>query len=190
MLHPRSLALVLLFASAATLTGCTAAPTPEPTVTGAPPVSTTTATPSPSASADGIPVTITCDELVSPQTMYDYNPNFGLVDNYVPAAGSKAAEIVALKGLACRWVNQSSNETIDVSVANLPHDHLESLANALVESSNAVPTYGVEGYFETNGPIGEANAFSDPFWIVASSTTFSEPGDAQPIVEAAIAGLH
>jgi hypothetical protein len=96
---------------------------------------------------------------------------------------------VTQKGLACAWVNQTSGELIEVSVANLPAAHLTQLKNDLVTTSNSVPTYEVEGYFKVNGSTGEAQAFSDPYWIVATSTAFFEPGDAQPIVAAAIAAL-
>lgn len=164
----------------------TAAPTPSPSAT-------TSATPTPSATAgdavDGTPVTVTCNELVTPQAIYDYNPNYSLKADYKPAGGSLAAQVVTQRGLACAWVNQTSGELIEVSVANLPDAHLTQLKNDLVTTSHSVPTYDVEGYFKMNGSTGEAQAFSDPYWIVATSTAFFEPGDAQPIVAAAITAL-
>jgi hypothetical protein len=174
-----------------TLSGCTltgnGGPSNPPT-----PSETAKRTPAPTKTADaeGTPITIGCNELVSPQAMYAYNPNFSLVADFVPASGTPAADIVDLHGLACEWENQSSGEKIDVAVANLSDQRLEALKNQLVTTSNSVPTYEVEGYFEMNGPTGEANAFDDPYWIVASSATFFEPGDAQPIVAAAINALR
>lgn len=163
----------------------TATPSQTPSATATPTPSAT-----PDAAADGTPVTIACDKLISAQAMYDYNPNFSLKSGYTPAAGSLPAQVTAQKGLACAWVNQTSGALIEVAVANLPAAHLTQLKNALVTTSNSVPTYEVEGYFKVNGANGEAQAFFDPYWIVATSPVFFEPGDAQPIVAAAIAGLR
>jgi hypothetical protein len=121
--------------------------------------------------------------------MYDYNSNFGPKPDYTPAAGSLAAEVARQRGLTCAWVNQTSGDVIEIAVANLPEAHLTDLKNTLVTTSYSVPTYGVEGYFILNGSKGEAQAFSDPYWIVATSTAFFEPGDAEPLVKAAIAAL-
>lgn len=165
-----------------------AAPVPDPTT----PPATNSSTPEPTSTAVepvGTPVTVSCDELVSAQTMYDYNSNFGLLSDFTPAVGTLAASIVADSGVACRWVNQTSGETIDVAVANPPKAQLTARKNELVTSSNSVPTYGVEGYFQVNGEIGEAEAFSDPYWIVVTSNYFGEPGDATPIVRAVIDAL-
>lgn len=134
-------------------------------------------------------MTITCDQLVSAQAMYDYNSNFTPKPGYSPSAGSLAAQVARQNGVTCGWVNQTSGEVIEIAVANLPEAHLTDLKNTLVTTSNSVPTYGVEGYFNLNGSTGEAQAFSDPYWIVATSTAFFEPGDAEPLVKDAIAAL-
>jgi hypothetical protein len=161
------------------------------------PTEAPTGTPDPTASATATPgstpVTIDCNTLISPQAMYDYNPNFGLSEGYKPAAGTEAADIAGVAGLACAWINQTSGETVEVAVANLTPERLTELKNAFVTSSNPVPTYGdptkVEGYFELAEGIGQAQAFAGPYWISAASASFYEPGDAQPVVAAAIAGL-
>jgi len=160
-------------------TTATATPTPEPTKTQAP-------------ITVGSPVTIDCNTLITPDAIYAFNPNYGLSESYTPAAGTEAATIVAAKGLACQWVNQTSGELVQVAVANLPSDKLTALKNNFVMNSNSVPTYGVEGYFTAPvalGEMGVAEAFSGAFWISASSNAFDEPGTAQPIIEAALAGI-
>jgi hypothetical protein len=193
--RPIAIAVPTAIAALLLLAGCVQGQDDaDPATSSTPsPSATPSATPTPSASAgdaiDGTPVTVTCNELVTPQAMYDYNPNYSLKADYKPAVGSLAAQVVTQKGLACAWVNQTSGELIEVSVANLPAAHLTQLKNDLVTTSNSVPTYEVEGYFKVNGSTGEAQAFSDPYWIVATSTAFFEPGDAQPIVAAAIAAL-
>lgn len=145
--------------------------------------------PGPSQPPTAIPVTITCDQLVDAQAMYDFNPNFSLLADYAPASGSLGAQAVEQEGIACGWVNQTSGETIEISVAQLPDAELTTLKNDLVMSSNSVPTYDVEGYFEVESGVGAAQAFPDPYWLTASSTYFFEPGDAQPLIAAAITAL-
>jgi hypothetical protein len=157
-------------------TSPTAGGTPEPTTSAAPPEEST-------------PVTIACDELITPQAMYDYNPNYSLNEGYTPAAGTEAADIVALDGVACAWVNQTSGALIEIAVAELSDDALTELENRLVTESNSVPTYTVEGYFQMAGTSGQADAFPGSYWISAVSTDFYEPGDAAPVVAAAITGL-
>jgi hypothetical protein len=134
-------------------------------------------------------LTIACDALIPLQVMYDYNPNVSLLGQFSPSTGSLAAEAVERNGTACQWVHGSSGETIDAAAANVPEPELTTLKNEAVTSSNSVPTYGVEGYFEVDGGVGKVQAFSGEYWIVLESSGFFEPGDAAPLVAAAIAAL-
>ena len=154
----------------------TASETPEPTATQAP-------------ISVGNPISIDCNTLVDPDAIYDFNPNLALSASYTPAAGSEAATIVEAKGLACAWINQTSGEIVEVAVADLPSDKLTDLKNNFVMTSNPVPTYKVEGYFTIDGSVGRAEAFNGPYWISATSDAFLEPGDAEPIIKAALAGI-
>jgi hypothetical protein len=122
--------------------------------------------------------------------MYEYNSNISLTDGITPESGTDAAKIVDdYQGIACRWVNDSSGEYIDVAVAHLRDDTLETLKNDLVTTSNSVPTYGVEGYFIVDGSVGHGDAFSDPYWISIDSDYFLEPGDATQLFESVISAL-
>ncbi len=101
----------------------TATATPKPSATGTPTATATaTAVPDPAPTDEvetGQPVGVSCDDVVSPQQMYDFNPNYGLLNGFVPDGGSLAGQAVAANGIACRWLNQSNGATIDVSVALL-----------------------------------------------------------------------
>jgi hypothetical protein len=189
-----SLALAGLLATA--VSACASETEATPSEPSASPTPTASETPEPTDTAApmtvGTPVTIDCNTLVSPDAIYAFNPNYGLSESYTPAAGTEAATIAEAKGLACQWVNQTSGEIVQVAVADLPADKITALKNNYVMNSNSVPTYGVEGYFEAppaEGDLGTAEAFSGTFWISATSDAFYEPGDAQPIVEAALAGV-
>lgn len=178
------LTILLLAGCVPTAAESTSAPTPEPTTSSS--SSTPTPTPTPD---DSTPVTVACDALISAQTMYDYNPNFVLEAGVTPTAGSLAQEAVDGQGVFCRWIHTSSGETIDVSVASPSPEALTARANELVGSSNPVPTYEVEGYFEIDGAVGVAQAITAPYWVAMVSPVFLEPGDAAPLMLSAIAAL-
>jgi len=195
-LSPRVLAIAIAGIAAAGLTACSpggADPDPTPTATQRP---SPTATADPGATGEptaqpvvGRHIDLDCAELLPRQSLDDYAAGFVPQDSYQPEEGSHAALIVRENGLACGWANAGSGETIDVAVADMPDDSLVDVKNGLLESSNPVPTYGDEAYFEAAHGVGTAEVFSGSYWIVAASETFYEPGDAAPIVEAVLSSL-
>jgi hypothetical protein len=177
----------------AALSGCVPTPTSTPSDTpSASPSDTESAspTPSPTASVVSTPITIGCNDLISPDDIYAFNPNFGLIDNWTPKAGSAAATAKSEQGIACRWSNQTSGDTMDFSAAHLDPASIESLKNAAVEKSTMVPTYGDEAYFSVSGGVGTAIVFQGDYWLVATSVDFAEPGDPSDLINAALGALH
>lgn len=180
-------------------TGETAAPvrsasasasgSPTPTPSGSAGPEQPTAQPAPVTPEPGEPVTIGCDQLVTSDEMYEYNANFGLDSAFTPDAGSVAGQAVAAGGVACRWTNQTSGETIDVAVAHLSERDLSARKDELASSSTPVSDFGPAGYFDASDITGVAQVFSGPYWVTATSVTFFEPADAAPIVAAALAAL-
>ena len=192
----RSALPVALVAVALALVGCTPSPAASSSRTAspsAPPAKepTTSAVPTPTASVTATPVGRTCAQLLSPDAVYAYNPNFVALSSFTPKAGSAGAQAIADKGVACRWQNETSNDVIDLSVAKLDAATLESLKNQAVASSTLVPTYAGadEGYFSAAGGSGTAIVFAKSSWIVMTSQQFAEPGDAETLVDAVIAAL-
>lgn len=176
----------------AALSGCVPAPTPTSSGTAsATPSGSTSAspTPSPTASTASIPMTVDCNTLITPDDIYAFNPNFALISNWTPKSGSAAATAKSEQGIACRWQNQTSGDTIDVSVAHLDAASIEALKNAAVEKSTMVPTYGDEAYFSVSGGVGTAIVFQGTYWLVASSVEFAEPGDPADLITAALSAL-
>lgn len=175
------------------LSGCvpSSSPTPSDTAATSSPSATPSSTPTPSAvaTASAIPITIGCSTLVSGDAMYAFNPNFGLLTSWSPAAGSAAASAQAEKGLACRWQNQTSGDDIDISVAHLDSGSIEALKNAAVAQSTMVPTYGDEAYFSVKNNVGTAIVFQGDYWLVATSVAFLEPGDPSDLINAALSAL-
>lgn len=183
-------ALVLL------LSGCVPIGTDgsNPVETGAP-TSTPSGTPTGSATAEpddnpvgtpvGTPITLTCEQLVNAQAIYDFNPNFGLLGGFTPAAGSLAAIAVAENGLACQWINQTSGETIQIAVADLPAPRIGELAST-ASSGEAIGGVGDRAFFAN----GTAQVFDNSFWVAAESTVFVTWDDAAPLVQDAVASLR
>jgi len=177
-------AVLALSASALLLSACVQAepdPTgPNPTRT-IDPLNTAVATPEPTAAAPVDPeataVSIDCTDLISPQAMYDYNPNFLLLNNFTPSAGSAAATALASKGVVCRWENSTSGVTIDVSVAQPAPNKLEAL-----KSDAGSTASGFDGYFAVNGNTGTAQVFDGAYWATLSSASFFEAGDVVDLV--------
>lgn len=165
------------------LAGCVDAPTVDETPTAGytpPPSASPTPTASATPDATSEPVTLGCEDLVTADQMYEYNINFGLIDGWAPSPGTLAGDAVEAQGIACRWQNQSSGATIDVSVAHLLGARLEEVRASAQSSSTATDGYGIEGYFAAGGGI--AQAFSGEYWVTVQSTTFFGPEDAAPLM--------
>ncbi|TFD31218.1 iron ABC transporter ATP-binding protein [Cryobacterium cryoconiti] len=171
-------------------TGSSASSTPGST-TDATPTPDATATPTPTAA--GTPVALTCDQVLTLDDIYAFNPNFGSAPDFEPtlAEGETAAEF---QGLNCGLLNQSSGEIIEVSVAQPNEVLLAQLKNDALSSGKIVPTYGtppaVEGYFSAADGTGVAQAFTPTYWVTVGSPEFFEPGDAEALISAAIANLQ
>ena len=195
-LRTRSAGLALLAAaSVALLAGCApeaALPTDTPAPTAAP--GSPTAAPEPTETSEpAIPFEISCEQLVTADQLYAFNPNFGTDPDYEPAAANVVALVEDDAGTACGYLNQSSGEVIEVAVATPTEASGEARRNNAALSAKPVPTYGtppdVEGYFVLAGGTGEAQVFHGPYWIVVDSAALFEPGDAQQLIAAVIANL-
>ncbi|WP_430646067.1 iron ABC transporter ATP-binding protein [Agromyces sp. GXS1127] len=198
-LRPAALALAGAAAAALLLAGCTD-PSAGPSETTAPPGATgsapATAPADPSAepepTEEPIPFELACDEVLTADQVYAYNPNFGTGPDYSPSAAT-IADVVDAAGTACGWTNQTSGDLLEVGVATLPEHAYELQVGDAAMRSNAVPTYGtppeVEGFFRQSGGSGQAQVFTDGYWIVIESPALFEPGDAQSLVADVIANV-
>ncbi|GAB3123672.1 iron ABC transporter ATP-binding protein [Glaciibacter psychrotolerans] len=150
------------------------------------PSATPTATPTPTAT--GTPVSLDCAEILTPDDVYAFNPNYGTNPDFAPTGAAEAA--VTYSGVACGWLNQTSGDTFEVSVAQ-PNDELKTvLIDQALSGGKAVPTYGttpIEGFFAPS--TGTAQVFTGIYWVTVSSADMTEPGDAQTLVAAVLSHL-
>lgn len=182
----------VLLATAVALTGCTPSgpdPAQSPTASEAP-AESPTPTPSDAPSADApTPIGLACSTLVSAQQMYDVNPNFSLLDEWAPDAGSAAAEALADDGVACRWLHDTSNAPLDVAVAAPGATAFAERQNAAREAGDVAPGLGEAAFFSVSGDTGELTVFDGPYWIVVRSIYIGEPADAELLVDAVLTAL-
>jgi len=180
---PARAAVPLVAAAVAlALAGCTGGP--EEPVDPAPTVTT--------PALASTPLEVPCAGLVDPAAVAATWPGLAVTDG--PGSGAAAtgvadvAVVGDLDGTVCSYAD-ASGVVVTVAVAELDEDSLTRVANRLVGDSQAVPTYGVEGYFDRVDDRGTAEAVASPYWVVATSEGFAEPGDAEQVVAAALATL-
>src|SRR4029079_18047382 len=107
------------------------------------------------------------------------------------ATSDTAVTATTYSGLSCGWVNQSSGEVIEVSLA-MPNEALaNTLKDAALAGGEIVPTYGsapdVEGYF--SAATGTAQVFTGGYWLAVTSPDMIEPGDAERIMGTVLGNL-
>lgn len=175
------------------LAGCVPEPQPtsSPSIGSTPSTSPSTPAPSETTTPQEQPtaVSIPCDSVVGAQTMYDFNPNFGLLSDFTPDGGTLAARAIAEEGTACRWVNQTSGDTIDVTISR-PGPTALAEARDTAGAGTPVSGLGDAAFFSTSGDSGIVQSFSGPFWITGTSVYFSAGGDASGIMKDAVAAAR
>jgi hypothetical protein len=180
----------LLLAGCAPTPKASSSPSASPSAT---PTETATPTPSatPSASATAAPgapaqaVTVDCTTLVSAQAMYDFNPNFGLQVPFTPASGSAAATAKADRGTACNWVNQTSGDTITITIAKPSAADLATI-RATAATGTPGSGLGTASYFSAKGQSGRVDVFTGRYWLTATSVYFAGVNDASSLLTEAL----
>ncbi|TXN28559.1 arginyl-tRNA synthetase [Lacisediminihabitans profunda] len=164
-------------------------PTPTPAGTPASP------SPTPTTGTPAQAVSIGCNTLVSAQTMYDFNPNFGLDASFKPAGGTPAATAIAAKGVACDWTNQTSGDKVTIAVARPGSAALAGLKTSAA-AGTPVAGIGESAYFSSSGGAGRLDVFTGTYWLVATSVFFGSAADfgsgadARTLVASAVAQLR
>ncbi|MBX3094078.1 MAG: arginyl-tRNA synthetase [Cryobacterium sp.] len=191
-----SLIATVLFATVG-LAGCgplpalpvDGSPSPNPSPSMSPGASDTPSSPTPQPDDAAVPVSIPCTTAISPQRMYEFNPNFALLSSFTPVPGSSAATAVTYEGTVCRWVHESNGTTIDVSIARPALADREKLA-AAARSGAPLDNVADESYFLTSNGVGTAQAFSGAYWMTMSSEYFASPADAAELLVAVVDSIR
>jgi hypothetical protein len=191
--------LIALTAVVGSLAACSnPAPVPAPSTSAATesstPTPTETPTPTPTAPAlQGIALSLSCDQLLSSDALYGLKggSNFTSDPNFKPASGTPAATIASLQGRTCGFVNQTSGEKFNFSVAQLTPASIAIVkataastlgANAVAASYS--PNKNVIGYFTVVDEVGQIQIITPKYWIVISSSLYGQADDALDLVTA------
>ena len=159
----------------------TSAPAPKPT------------TPASVAPTElvGVKLTLTCDDILSADALYNLKggANWAPDDTFAPSSGTTAASIVTLGGIACGFTNQTSGDSFSIAVAQvspetvpLLHSQLENLFGAGTAVKDFSPTSAIKGYFRTVSGVGQAQIATSAYWASITSNTFETPADVSELV--------
>lgn len=200
------IALVLLASAAAVavLAGCSgtgkASPSASPsggatsTSAAGDPGSGASAAPTPTPTPTPTPVTLTQSQVWTPQQVYDFNPNYTPDPNYSLQSGSAAQQLKQLAGVSYGWIDQTSNNKIEVAVAHPSSKNFQEFSGQVAASSQPVPIdnapAGTVSYFNVANGVGTLQIFTNNgYWVVIDSATFIEPGDSYQIASDVMANL-
>lgn len=163
----------------------TATPAPSPTPSETPSDAPgETAAPEPSAAPlSGQPVGLRCDELLTAQDVYDYNPNVGTDPGYRPRAGSGPEQTNELSGIACGWLNQTSGQTYSIGAARFDSAELPRVRAMVERSGGDSLGGGLDGSYRVESGVGIIDVFFGSYWVSAESSAFLSADDARPLLD-------
>lgn len=188
--------LGVLLTSALMLTGCSngssesssqssKSPTKKPVSSS---VETSTASATPSASVFALkaePIDISCEKILSLQSLYDFDPNLALTADHKTTLGAVGSQQESLGALSCLLTNLSSQEETQVVVTKLDDasaKHQATLISNPGESESAFQVAnGVPGIFSVSGNAGTAQFMTGNYWVSVASKSFTSGIQASPI---------
>lgn len=144
-----------------------------------------TAAPEPSPDPlSGLPVGVACEDLLTAQDVYDYNPNVGTDPGYRPRVGSGPEKTRELSGVACGWLNQTSGQTYSIGVARFEASELERVRAMVSQEGGDALGGGLDGTYRVESGVGVIELFVGSYWVSAESSAFLGVEDAQPLLDA------
>lgn len=156
-------------------------PTPSSLSTSAPDGDDGLPSPPLDPSAVGVPVDRDCNQILSPDALYMFNPNVGTDPDYVPTGLARQA--VANGGVACGWLNQTSGEKLSVSVGRFNAEGIEVVRGAAAARTGATDLDTIDGYFTETANGGAIEFFVDQYWVVLESPSITGPDDVLEVIQ-------
>ena len=125
-----------------------------------------------------IPITFTCDDVLSAQELYDYNPNVLFDQSLVQANGPGIEYSKKFSGLLCTYVNETSRDTVTLSISQLNNDGTHSLEEqAKLEALGTVEIGSNVAYFTRSEGLGLYKLFSGKYFVTTASPQYSAESD-------------
>lgn len=122
-------------------------------------------------------VNLRCDQVATPQQMYNYDPNLSGQTGYAPAAGSLQGKALAWNGVACRWLRETGNVSLDISVAKIADLGTMTQLQTSAAAGTAAPGIGDQAYFSN----GQLQIFKDQYWVVIQYPWATEAADLKTL---------
>jgi hypothetical protein len=152
----------------------------SPAPASAPPLAELDGAPRSPSPLSGIALDIDCDQLLSADAVYRFNPNVGVDPAYVPSQA--AQQVLDYAGVSCGWVNQTSADTFSVSVARFSDVDLAVIRAQAKAKPGAQELTSSEGFFSVLDGVGFAEAFVGDYWAIVESPAFSVSGDVEELL--------
>jgi hypothetical protein len=169
--------------SAPTHTSTAGAPSPSDSASSTPSTSPTPTTP------PGTPVTIACASVLTPQQVYNYNPNYVAMATFKPGPGTLGATAATASGRVCGSVNETSGVKLEVAVAQPAPSQLATLRSAAASGTAVQPGGSATGYFSTSSGAGTLQIFTGAYWVILSSADISSPSDVSSLATDVLGNL-
>ena len=132
----------------------------------------------------GVKIDQNCEEVISLQELYDFNPNFAL-DQTSPALSKEIVNnFDSVQGLTCVYKNLTNGELIQLSLAKISDASIPYLKQLLSESGQNTGNISVseDSSFTSQDGIGTSQILFRNYWISVSSQSFLSPSDAEQFV--------
>lgn len=158
--------------------------TPTPVASGAPLVE--------QDEIRGENLSLSCDDLLTVEELYTYNPNFALDRELAPIFSSTAKEFEGYKGITCSYLNLSSGNIIQISVAKLDPPSSLKVQDKLLSSNNSAeqdPANETTTLFSMNGDTGNLTLLRNSYFISVHSNQFAQQEEAMKFVTPILAKL-
>lgn len=133
----------------------------------------------------GTVVNLRCDQLITPQQMYDYDPNLSGLSPWTPTAGSAAYRAQQWNGLACRWLRETGGVSMDISVASIVDRGTMVQLQTAAQTGTPVAGLGTSAYYANH----QLQIFSGTYWLVLQYDWAGEAIDFTPLGQDALAAL-
>ena len=148
--------------------------------------------PTGSSALEGAKLTHTCEDLYSVDELYTFNPNFSINTSQPPLQPQISDEIASLAGVTCTYMNLSSGDTIQLSVAKLKQNSVALLQKQIEAVSAKNLDFSTEKrkvFFELSNGNGLLQILKDDYWIVVTSPLFQSPEEAMKFIEPGLIAL-
>lgn len=89
------------------------------------------------------------------------------------------------RGTSCNWVNQTSSDTITITIAKPSAADLAAI-RATAATGTPGSGLGTASYFSAKGQSGRVDVFTGRYWLSATSVYFAGVSDAASLLTEAL----